>query len=261
MGPAAAIPFTDQLGNWLLSIFSIEVWGVLASWFSGFATLAVVFLALGLQIWYERTRRPKLRLSYRKSDDDDNRYVALNGNRQPLSEVEEQAVEELWLRMNIVNDSRATARDVELRFIYSMKEGNKIKEDRPSWWFKVANLNTFSVPIPPKFKQPFDIAYVKNCDGVDDDLHFFLAIVPPDMKEWTVEKQRIESQKSNKLEVGVQYRLVFAVVSSNANATYYELKIKASDRVKHDIARNRLQGPDALRRRLEVIGPVVVDAP
>ena len=253
----------ERTGNWFPRMWSLDTWGVAASWFAGIATLLVVFLALGLQMWYERAKRPKLRVLYEKSNAEDNRYVALNSAQEPLSSGEEQATEELWLRMNIVNDSKITANDVELRFIYiySIKEGSNAKDDRPSWWFKVANLNAFSIPVPPRFKQPFDIAYVKNCNGEDADLRFFLAIVPPDLKDWAAEKQRIEIARYNRLEVGIQYRLVFAVVSSNANATYYEFKINVCNRTEHDLDRKHLQGPDSLRRRFEVIGPTVIKNP
>ncbi len=257
----AATSFLERLGNSLGSIFPLETWGVLGNWFIGFSTLLVVFLAIGLQVWYERAKRPKLRVSYRKSDDDDNRYVALNSDDLRLSLDEEQAIEELWLRVNVLNTGRDTARDVELRFIYAIKEGNKVKENRPSWWFKVANLNAVSIPVPQKFRQPFDIAYVKNYKGVDEDLRLFLAIVPPDLKEWVEAKKRIESKNSNRLELGVQYKLVFAVVSSNANATYYALRIMVSERGSDDIAQKHLQGPDALRRRFVVFGPEVIKDP
>ena len=149
----------DRFGVWLLSIISQDAWGTLGSWFSGITTLFVVFLALGLQIWYERSKRPKLGVSYNPEDDNDNRYVQLNDSQLPInaSVNEEPLTEELWLRINVVNNSRVTAENVEMRFLYCTIDGNvdsdgeSVKEDKPSWWFKVSNLNRFTTSIPPKF--------------------------------------------------------------------------------------------------------------
>ncbi len=110
----------DRFGAWLLSIISQDAWGVLGRWFSGIATLFVVFLALGLQIWYERSKRPKLSVSYNSEDDNDNRYVQLNDSqlRIDVSVNEEPLAEELWLRINVINNSKVTAENVEMRFLY-----------------------------------------------------------------------------------------------------------------------------------------------
>lgn len=260
---ANTITIIDRIGNWFLSIFPKDTWGVLGNWFNGFAALTVVFLALGLQAWYEHRRRPKLKVIYRKDDDNDNRYVKLNDKQLPIasSDKEEQSVEELWLRVNVFNNSKATAENVELRFIYCTKEGSSIKEDRPSWWFKVSNLNAIAISVPPHFMQPFDIAYIKNFEKIDKDLSFYIAIVPPDLNQWPQEKERIESELSNNLEIGIQYRLVFAVVASNSDAKYYEIKIKVSERDVQDITKKHLQGRDVLRRRFQISGPSLIESP
>lgn len=254
----------DSLGTWLLSILSKDAWGILGNWFSGLATVFVVFLALGLQIWYERRKRPKLKLIYSPTDDNDNRYVLLNNSQMPIdsSANEEPITEELWLRINVLNRSKVTAEDVELRFLYSTIDGNPVKEDRPSWWFKVSNLNRFSTSIPPKFKQPFDIAYIKNNANVDKDLSAFIAIVPPTLgDDWNETKKQMELSPENHLKVGTTYRFVFAVVSSNADAIYYELKYKVADRSSHDLPKRNLQTKEVFRRRLEIGGPTPIDGP
>lgn len=254
----------SNFGAWLLTLADKDTWGIVGNWFNGFAALAVVFLALSLQAWFEWRRRPKLKIVYDPNDDNDNRHVLLDEAHNPVdgSGHCDPQTEELWLRINVLNTSKITAREVELRFMYSYKDGSDVKEDRPSWWFKVANLNKFSVAIPPKFKQPFDIAYIKNAANVDDDLCSFLAIVPPDLgDDWQETKNLMERSRENKLAIGVRYRLVFAVVSSNADAEYYELNYMVAERSSHDIPKRNLQTKEVLRRRLKISGPTRIAAP
>ena len=255
----------NDLGAWLLTIADKDTWGVFGNWFSGVATLAVVFVAVWLQAWLEWRKRPKLKIVYDANDSNDNVYVHLDQeeNRVDESNKSEPQTEELWLRVNVLNTSRASARDVELRFINSYKNGSDIREDhRPSWWFKVSNLNKFSVAIPPRYKQPFDIAYIKNVANSDYDVCSFLAIVPPNLSDdWKATKNLMERSRENKLSIGARYRLVFAVVSSNADAKYYELNYMVSERATDDIPRKNFQSKDVLRRRLIISGPTRIAAP
>lgn len=254
-----------DLGTCLLKLADKDTWGVFGTWFSGVATLSVVFIAIWLQAWTERRKKPKLKIVYDPEDRNDNIFVLRDNSDKRIDESgqSDPHTEELWLRVNVLNNSRASARDVELRFINSYKDSSDIREDhRPSWWFKVSNLNKFSVAIPPKYKQPFDIAYIKNVANVDDDIRSFLAIVPPDLSDdWQATQDLMEMSRENKLSIGVRYRLVFAVVSSNADAAYYEISYMVSKRLSDDIPRKNLQGRDVLKRRLNISGPTKIPAP
>lgn len=247
-----------DLGTWLLKLADKDTWNVFGTWFSGIATLSVVFIAIWLQAWAEWRKKPKLKIVYNPEDRNDNVFVRLDNSDKQLDESgqSDPHTEELWLRVNVLNNGKSSARDVELRFINSYKDGSDIREDhRPSWWFKVSNLNKFSVAIPPRYKQPFDIAYIKNVANADDDIRSFLAIVPPDLSDdWQATKNFMEMSRKNKLAIGARYRLVFAIVSSNADAAYYEIIYKVSERLPDDIPRKNLQGRDVLRRRLNISG-------
>ncbi|MDA3791483.1 MAG: hypothetical protein PF503_23675 [Desulfobacula sp.] len=249
----------------MLKLADKETWNVFGIWFSGIATLSVVFIAIWLQAWTEWRKKPKLKIVYDPEDRNDNIFVLLDNYEKQIDESghPDPHAEELWLRVNVLNNSRASARDVELRFINSYKDGSDIREDhRPSWWFKVSNLNKFSVTIPPRYKQPFDIAYLKNVVDAEDDIRSFLAIVPPDLSDdWQATKNLMEMSRKNKLSIGARYRLVFAVVSSNADAAYYEISYTVSERLSDDIPRRNLQGRDVLRRRLNISGPNKIAAP
>jgi hypothetical protein len=71
----------------------------------------------------------------------------------------------------------------------------------------------------------------------------------------------MERSRKNKLSIGTRYRLVFAVVSSNADAKYYEINYMVSERASDDIPRKNLQSKDVLRRRLIISGPTRIAAP
>lgn len=255
----------SNLGAWLLKFADKDTWNVFGTWFSGIATVSVVFIAVWLQSWIEWRKKPKLKIIYEPKDRNDNIFVLLDNSEKRVYESGQvdPHTEELWLRVNVLNTSRATAHDVEVRFINSYKDDSDIREDhRPSWWFKVSNLNKFSVAIPPGYKQPFDIVYLKNVVDADEDIRSFLAIVPPDLSDdWQATKNLIEISPENKLSIGTRYRLVFAVVSSNADAAYYEINYMISERLSDDIPRKNLQGRDALRRRLNISGPRKITQP
>ena len=61
----------SNFGAWLLTLADKDTWGIVGNWFNGFAALAVVFLALSLQAWFEWRRRPKLKIVYDPNDDND----------------------------------------------------------------------------------------------------------------------------------------------------------------------------------------------
>jgi hypothetical protein len=226
---------------------------VIAAYFSGTATIIAVLLALFLERYFEHRRRPKLSVEFDRNQKGDLRYLPppLAGE---MREGEER--EEMWIRLRVKNTSGTPARDVEVRFICTQRERSTIRENRPSWWFKISNLNAVSLTIPPKFTQYFDLAYVKNIQRSPEDISFYLAIVHGDLPPWTQEKVRIESDmKNNKLDLGWTYDLFFAVVSSNADAKYYRMRVKVAPKKTDDPALEELLGEDRLKVRIKLDCP------
>lgn len=235
---------------------AIQVWEVIGIWFAGLATVSAVALALYLRHIYERRQRPKLFVVYDREQKSDNRYVlppfAATSSCQKGQKLPDQ--EELWVRVHVQNASKATAKDVELRLISIQREKKGSADDRPSWWFKASNLNATSLVIPPKFTQHFDIAYVKNTVESSADLSFYLAIVPPDLLPWPQEKTRIESdEQNNRLDIGWKYKLLLALVSSNADAKHFQMEIKVDPPGSEDPSIVGLLGEEVLRKRVNVI--------
>jgi hypothetical protein len=234
----------------------LQHWAVYGTWFSGIATLAVVFIALYLQRRYENNLRPQLTIAYDEAaseEDGANRYLppGLAGN--PYRE-------ELWIRLPVKNISKITARDVEVRFI-ALRRERRGRENRPSWWLKVSNLNEVAVAIPSEFTQYFDVAFIEHDPSSSAlDICFQLAIVHPPLLPWHEEKERIERRTENRLEIGFKYDLSFAVVSGNADARFYRMTLKAIPRATDDPLPSAAFGQEYLRGRVEVGRPESVSS-
>lgn len=225
----------------------ISFLSMLGSWFSGLATFGAVSYALYLQRKYESKNQPTMTAIYSDNDKYNNTYVP------PEHINSSNSIEELWVRICLNNESRITAKDVELRFISVQREKVNYPEHKPKWWFKASNLNAISVNIPRKLEQHFDIFYIKNDTKTDDDISFFLATVPPDFKPWAEEKKRIEEDVDNQLEIGWEYTLQFALVCSNADPKYYQMVVKIDSRTKQDPEKKSLIGEDGLKKRINIV--------
>jgi hypothetical protein len=224
-----------------------EVWGI---WFTGIATFSAAFVALFLQWILERRRRPRLKVEFDSSQRGDKRYLPPALARGPGANERE----ELWVRLRVRNTTKTSAKDVELRFIGAQREGGQARESRPSWWFKASNLNEVSVVIPPQFPQYFDLAYVKNVVGLNEDVSLYLTIVRGDFESWLNEKLRIErEEENNRLEIGFKYDLFFVVVCSNADASFYRMELKVLPHRIEDPLMRALLGEKCLMDRVEVI--------
>lgn len=165
-------------------------WQMLAPWadaaanlFSGMATLGAVLFALSLQRRMERRSKPSLVLEYDPDSEGDNRYLPPSPTDSGGPGPNRQ---EVWIRIRITNKSSNPAKDVELRFISSQIAKTRTRNNRPSWWFKVSNLNSVAITIPPRFPQYFDIAYLVQ--EVSKEAKAFLVITRPTMLEWNQEK-------------------------------------------------------------------------
>lgn len=227
-----------------LHFLRLEVIGI---WFTGVATILAVLVALFAQIFTEKLRRPRLQVEHDNNHMVDKRYLPPARAKTPNCPERE----ELWIRLRIKNLSNVPAINVQIRFIGTLREGESIREQRPSWWFKVSNLNAVSLTIPPKFTQYFDIAYVKNEVG-PSEASFYLAIVRGDSTSWQDEKARIEEYEGNKLEVGFMYDISFAVVSNNADARFYSMKTKVLPR-RSEEPLAQLLGENLLNNRVVVV--------
>ena len=221
---------------------AIQVWEVVGTWFSGFATFLAVVLALFLQ----RFRRPRLSVRYEASYSGDNRYVPSHrlgnhGNR-----------EELWVRLRVKNTTRATAEDTELRLI-SMRRERQESEDRSSRWLKVSHLDKIAISIPPEFTQYFDLAYIINEHDSSNDISLEIAALNPPFLAWDEQKLINEQSGINNLKIGFKYDIVFAIVSRNADATYYKVGLKALPRENVDPLSTH--GELYLRGRVELSKP------
>lgn len=198
---------------------------VYATMFCGFTTIGAVFFALRLQRYNERRQRPRLSVEYDSSSYSDNRYLpASSAGGGPGKDRQE-----LWVRIRVKNNSDYPARDMQLRFIASQIKNDRFRNNRPSWWFKVSNLNSISVDVPPYFTQYFDIVYLVD-EVAEQKIAAFLTITRPDMLEWPQEKTRIEKMgEYTNLTVGLGYNLFFAVVGSNCNTTYFRMPLQVNE--------------------------------
>lgn len=220
---------------------------MLGSWFAGLATFGAVSYALYLQRKYEWKNQPSVTAIYSDTDKFNNAYVP------PEHINASNSIEELWARICLRNESRVTAKDVELRFISVQREKSGYPEHRPKWWFKASNLNAITVNIPRKLEQHFDVFYIKNDIESEEDISFYLATVPPDFRPWSDEKQRIEEDVDNQLEIGWRYTLEFALVCSNADPKYYQMVIKVDSRTKLDPEKKSLLGEIGLKNRINTV--------
>jgi len=204
----------------------LGVWAtVIATLLSGMATLAAVLFALTMQRRLERRTRPKLRVEHSHSSQGDNRYLSPSavemGGPGPNRH-------EVWIRVRVVNRSIYPAKDVELRFISSRTANSYTVSNRPSWWFKVSNLNPVAVTIPAHFSQHFDIAYLVRETGGQEP-RAFLALIQPGVTDWDAQKAKIESYGDyTRLPIGWHHDLFFAVVGSNCDAVYYRMPVHLS---------------------------------
>lgn len=263
-GAAQIVILLQATSSWS----DLEFWGVAGQWAGAFATLAVALVVVWLQRTIEKRRRPTLDVVYSPGDPVDNTYLLENESNQNVLESEpEQAIfEYLWLRVNVSNPSKNTAENVQLRFIrfeeltISNRQGAP-RLNRPSWWFKVSNLNLHSIDVPAGFPQAFDIAYIKNRIAESEDLSFYLMIVPQDMKPWLQQQVSIENSSENKLEIGSEYTILFALVGSNTDANFYHMnmRVKPPSLSAHELARR--QGRAYLVDRLDIKGPFKRSSP
>ncbi len=240
----------------IMNSTSIQVWQTIGIWITGLATFAAVVFSLYMRRYYERKQRPRLVAKFEPDHEGDLQYIPPLYSRGLAGDekIELPKKEELWIRVRVRNDSDILAKDVELRLIYAKRERKGSNENRPSWWFKVSNLDSTSIKIPPSFEQPFDIAFVSNIEGLAKDLDFCLAIVRPDIKPWLEEKERMEKDiESNGLSVGWTYILRMALISNNADAKNYEMELIVDPREKEDPPLESLLGEKLLRKRLNVI--------
>lgn len=206
-------------------------WAMLGQWasaiatlLSGLATLGAVIFALTLQRRLERQSIPTLRVEYDPASTAHNRYLPPSANIGGPGPNRH----EVWVRIRVTNKSSYPARDVELRFISTQFANDPVRTNRPSWWFKVSNLNSVKVTIPPYFTQYFDIAYMIR-EVTAQEAKGFLVLTRPDMMEWNQEKARIEAYGDyTELQIGWPYNIYFAVVGNNYDAAYYRMSLQLS---------------------------------
>ena len=232
-------------------------WQMLAPWadaaanlLSGMATLGAVLFALSLQRRMERRSKPSLVVEYDPVSEGDNRYLPPS---QTNSGGPGPNRHEVWIRIRVTNKSSNPAKDVELRFISSQRAADRTRNNRPSWWFKVSNLNSVVITIPPRFPQYFDIAYMVQ-EIETKAAEAFLVITRPTMLEWNQEKARIEAYGDyTKLDLGYPYHIFFAVVGSNCDAAYYKMPIQFSPPCND-------QDAPKMRKCINAGAPVVISA-
>jgi len=235
----------------------LYIWEVIGVWASAFATVLVVFVALWLQHWYRRNQQPCLLLEYDRNRNDDNRYVYLGPKHASSSDKVE--FEEFWIRLRVINQSHITARDVELRLIATHRENSPHPESRPSWSFKISNVDRVVRSIPPRFPQHFDLAYLKHNWSNGDDVSAFLVAVRFDMKSWAEERSLIEAYSETRILPGWEYAILTALTCDNAEAQFFEIRLKMhpSDQARHmaddSYIEHAMLGEDAMRKRFKLI--------
>jgi len=199
----------------------LEVGGI---WFTGIATLAVVFVAWSLRRFWERRQRPVLSVGHDATSSEDSRYIppSFASGSPTVKEQSDAEREELWIRLCVNNTSKTTAKNVHLRLISAERERKGDPNNRSKWWFKASNLDQTEINIHPKLPEHFDIAYIRNIIGTNDDLSACLVIVPKDLRPWPQEKKRIEDDiENNPLEIGWTYtcRWRLSATTSTQNIT------------------------------------------
>jgi hypothetical protein len=193
----------------------------LGIWFTGLVTLAGVIVALRLQNrLLGRNKFPTLKVGYSPSSSSDNRFLPPSLG----SELKDRERQELWIRIRVKNESPHTAKGIQARFTSSEIDGSRYRENRPSWWFKVSNLNATAIDIPPLFTQFFDVAFLIH-DIWSKEVEAFVAITQPDMGSWREIKSRIEQATYTRLSFGSAYFLYFALIGTDIPTTYYKMRI------------------------------------
>ena len=231
----------------------LEVYG---EWVGGIATLVAVLLAISIESIRRRRSRPKLEVYYERDDEDDNPYLQPEVfTKAPYAQEEGwRNREEQWIRVRVVNSGRSTAKDVQLRLVSIKRETAPTAQNRPHWWFKVSNLNELSISIPPKFTQPFDIAYVSHETDKSNGLKFYLATVRGELLPWPKQKWLMEEEdRSNWLEIGWTYRIRLAAVSDNADAKNFEMEIKALPSIDKEAEKGQTLGRSRMRNLVHVV--------
>jgi len=231
-------------------------WNAVGTWFTGFATLLAVIVALRLQRRYERRDRPLLSVTLEPESADYLRYVPpkfASAEDKPRYDGSSER-EELWLRVVVQNSGDTAARDVEVRLLDILRERDTEPESRSNLWFKVASLNSKSVNILPRgIRQPFDIAFVRHVVSPAAEFSFHLVLVKPDLESWPTEKTRIEQDVGhNALDIGWTYRVHIAALSSNADAEHFTFSIRLNPRRAQDPREGAILGAESLKALLVV---------
>ncbi len=206
------------------SVDTLRIIEASGNWAAAFATLAAVGVALWLQVWLNRKRRPKLELIYDHKSPSDNRYLAPSDDASGPGKNRQ----ELWVRLRVRNTSRHPARDIELKLIATIVGNDPQRQNRPGWSFKVSNLDASAVTIHPKFTQYFDVAYlIFKKDTSELSAHFVLTM--PDTLSWNSEKKRIEENiQYTGITIGWPHQVLFALVGSNIEARYFRMDLQVA---------------------------------
>lgn len=249
--------FIDPISQSQGTIDPLRMLEVAGDWFTGLMTLTAVILALFLQRLSERVRSPRLAVDYNRDEEVNNRYLILDSSHTHpdtsfVSDPSEGSREELWIRLRVTNNGPVTAKDVEVRFIGVARKKDNVRDNRSAWWFKVSHLNDTHTNLPPRFTHFFDIAFLSNDVGSRRDLSLYLVIVKPELLPWEEEKARIEISPDNKLDLGWDFVLYFAVAAANADAKYYEMSLRVDPRKVDDPLSTTVLGREHLMARIEV---------
>jgi hypothetical protein len=221
----------------------LELGGI---WFTGLGTLGAVVAALGLPKLY----RPRLRAI---CDLDSFACSTFVTESQALG----QGVEELWVKLGVLNPSNTLAEDVQVRVILVIRDARSSRAKFKSYssrWLKLSGMSAIGIAIPPRFTQFVDLCFVHlEPEAARNPLH--LAGVRPSMESWEVERLRICQSPSLTLDSDCVNTVVFAVSGRNTPAAYYEIDLEYAASADTPPPR----GEEAVRSALQVNGPRRID--
>lgn len=222
----------------------LELAGV---WFTGVATWGAVAAALGLPRLY----RPKLRAIC----DLDSFACSTFVSEWPALG---SGVEELWVKLGVVNESNSTAEDVQVRVIMVIRDA---LSERPnyrsysSWWLKLSGMSAIAISIPPRFTQFVDLCFIHVPAEPKASLKLVLAAVRSKLQPWEAEHRRLCESPSLTLTPNGVNRVIFVVSGRNTLAAYYEVDIQFSP----PMAKRQRHNESALRSGLTIGTPCRID--
>jgi hypothetical protein len=169
-------------------------------------TVGAVVLALWLQVYRERRRKPSLRLVYSAAD--------------PASEawapVYREGHQALWLRFSVCNATgKDTARDVQVLVtrVVTPRERSELVPGGPLHW---TDLRSPTIDLPAGISRKVDVAQLELPASTQAGTVLWLKVSP------------VEGDTRHRLEPG-SYDVELAVTAQGVDAVFYNAKLDFED--------------------------------